>query len=384
MVIKIKKKSQKVKSKSAEIDNKEIVSRLSNLGEEVLSQIKKGKNPEINIPLRTLSNVYYDKKAGLIRLGTNEQKRGYLNVGQAKKFMQTMLITSQIKMLLEQNKPALSTRQLYYILKHSIPGTDENTFDDQHTESDPIIEDVEVTVDLLREQLKLIAVPKGVMAGPLTVKDGTGDVLDFGKMGSAGGAIPPIVEKKNFDIKKCTADYVLVVEKFAVWNLLNQGRFWKKNNCIILTGKGQPARAERRLLNRFATELKIPIYMFADMDVYGYYIYSVYKQGSINLAFFSEKAGCPPMKYIGFSVDDVKRFDIPKSSWIKMNELDFKRIKEVSAYDWFKKNKAWLKELKKLKEFGYKVESDSLVSKSIEFTAKEYLPTKIDNKLWLD
>ncbi len=92
----MKKKSQKVKSKSVEIDNKEIVSRLSNLGEEVLSQIKKGKNPEINIPLRTLSNVYYDKKAGLIRLGTNEQKRGYLNVGQAKKFMQTMLITSQI------------------------------------------------------------------------------------------------------------------------------------------------------------------------------------------------------------------------------------------------------------------------------------------------
>jgi hypothetical protein len=40
---------------------------------------------------------------------------------------------------------------------------------------------------------------------------------------------------------------------------------------------------------RFEKELKIPIYVFCDMDVYGYYIYSVYKQGSINLAFFSEK-----------------------------------------------------------------------------------------------
>ena len=202
-------------------------------------------------------------------------------------------------------------------------------------------------------------------------------------MGAAGGAIPASVEPENFKFKKCTAEYILVVEKYAVWNLLNQQRYWEKNNCILMTGKGQPARAERRLLARFERELKIPIYIFADLDVYGYYIYSVYKQGSINLAFFSEKAAAPSAKYLGFMVDDYAKFKLPKTALIKMNEDDLKRIKEVKAYDWFK-SKEWQEELAKLEKFGYTVESDALVAKSVKFTADTYLPTKIKNKDWLD
>ena len=201
--------------------------------------------------------------------------------------------------------------------------------------------------------------------------------------GAAGGAVPASVEPETFKFKKCTADFILVVEKYAVWNLLNQQRFWEKNNCILMTGKGQPARAERRLLSRFEKELKLPIYVFADLDIFGFYIYSVYKQGSINLAFFSEKAAAPSAKYIGFMVDDYTKFKLPKNALIKMNEDDFKRIKEVRAYDWFK-SKEWQAELDKLEKFGYTIESDSLVAKSIDFTAKVYLPTKIKNKDWLD
>lgn len=369
---------------SADQTRKEIIESLTSEGQELLRKLKEGKNPEVSIPLRTLSNVYFDEKDHLIKLGNKAQKRSFFKSGQAKKFMQTMLIAAQIKELLQQDQPALSTRQLYYTLKHSIPGLKENTFDDQATESDPIIEDIEVMIDYLREQLNLVAVPKGVISGPLVMEDvKTEDIIDYTKMGTAGGAVPPSVEKDVLKIKECSADYILVVEKFAVWNLLNQQRYWKKNNCILLTGKGQPARAERRLLARFGKELNIPIYCFCDMDIYGYYIYSVYKQGSINLAFFSEKAGCPRAKYLGFSMDDVKKFDIPKSSWINLDKHDIKRLSEVAKYDWFKK-KEWQAELKKLRDFGYKIESDALVSKKIDFTAKEYLPHKIENKLFLD
>lgn len=365
-------------------DRSGIITSLKKTGENVLGDLNAGNNPNVSIPLRTLSNVYFDDLDHLIKLGDKIQKRSFFNANQSKKFMQTMLIAAQIKELLEQNQPALSTRQLYYILKHSIPGLKENTFDDQSTESDPLIEDIEVMIDYLREQLNLVAVPKGVISGPLVMEDlKTEDIIDYTKMGTAGGAVPPSVEKDILKIKECSADYILVVEKFAVWNLLNQQKYWKENNCILLTGKGQPARAERRLLARFGKELNIPIYCFCDMDVYGYYIYSVYKQGSINLAFFSEKAGCPKAKYLGFSIDDVKKFDIPKSSWIKFDKHDIKRLSEVSSYDWFKK-KEWQEELRKIKEFGYKIESDALVAKKIDFTAKEYLPYKIDNKIFLD
>jgi DNA topoisomerase-6 subunit A len=66
-----------------------------------------------------------------------------------------------------------------------------------------------------------------------------------------------------------------------------------------------------------------------------------------------------------------------------MNEDDLKRIKEVKAYDWFK-SKDWQAELDKLAKFGYTIESDALVAKSIDFTAKTYLPEKIKKKEWLD
>jgi DNA topoisomerase-6 subunit A len=362
--------------------NKEIVERLKQLGDDVLGEVDAGMNPSVDVTTRSLNNVYYDEKSGLIKLGDDKQKRYYFNLGQAKKFLQTMLIAKQIKILLEQNQPALSIRQLFYTLKHEIPGSGENTFDGQD-ESDPIIEDMELMTNSLREELNLIATPNGVISGPLVVEDKTGDVLDFERMGSAGGAVPPIVEDDFFHIKEMNADYILVVEKYAVWNLLNQQKYWKKNNCLLLTGKGQPARAERRLLARFGEEYKIPIYVFTDMDPWGYYIYSVYKSGSINLAFFSEKAACPRAKYIGLSVKDVRDFDMPKSSWIKLNDEDYKRIEEISGYPWFKKEK-WQNELADLKKFGYKLEQDALVSKSIEFTANNYLPAKIENKDFFD
>ncbi|MCD1295111.1 DNA topoisomerase [Methanocella sp. CWC-04] len=362
--------------------NDAIISKLKNIGEGVLDDVESGHNPSMDIMTRSINNVHFDEASGVIKLGNDRQKRFYFNVNQAKKFLQTLLIAKQIKTLIEQDKPPLSIRQLFYTLKHEIPGAGENTFDVQE-ESDPIIEDIEAITDTLREDLNLIATPNGVISGPMVVEDKTGDVLDFTRMGSAGGAVPPIVEDDYFHIKEMSADYILVVEKYAVWNLLNQEKYWKKNNCLLMTGKGQPARAERRLLARFAEEFDIPIYIFTDMDPWGYYIYSVYKYGSINLAFFSEKAACPPAKYIGLSVRDVMDFQLPKSSWIKLNDEDNKRIEEISSYPWFQKER-WQKELSDLKKFGYKIEQDALVSKSIEFTSNNYLPHKIENKEFLE
>ncbi|RZD30567.1 MAG: DNA topoisomerase [uncultured DHVE6 group euryarchaeote] len=361
----------------------EIIEKLKKLGEQLEKDIQKNKDPEITMPIRTLSNAYFDDKDKLIRLGDKKQTRNFFNVGQARKFMQTTLIAAQIKELLEQDKPSISTRQLYYILKRTIEGLKENTFEDQ-TESDPIIEDVEVSIDALREELGLEPTPKGVFSGLITYKDlRTGDEINCRKMGTAGAAIPANVEPSVMEFKKSEAKFVLVVEKFAVWNVLNQMRFWEKHKCILLTGKGQGERSARRLVSRLNKELKLPVYVFCDFDPYGYYIYSVYKQGSINLAFFSEKSGCPDAKYIGLKHDDIKEFKIPKTNFIKLTDQDLKRLKEIKNYEWFKK-KEWQDEIQKAIDFGYKIESDALVSKTIEFMGDTYLPKVIKDKDWLD
>jgi DNA topoisomerase-6 subunit A len=52
-----------------------------------------------------------------------------------------------------------------------------------------------------------------------------------------------------------------------------------------------------------------------DNDPWGYYIYSVMKQGSINLAFESTRMAVPAARFIGMSSYDAERFDIPSRTF---------------------------------------------------------------------
>jgi DNA topoisomerase VI subunit A len=98
---------------------------------------------------RSLANVKWNPRRRLVELGNARQKRYFFNVAMAKKFMQTLLVSDACKELIDAGKTT-SIRDLYYITKHSIGDTKQNTFEEQD-ESDPIIEDLEVTLDSLRQ-----------------------------------------------------------------------------------------------------------------------------------------------------------------------------------------------------------------------------------------
>ncbi len=360
---------------------KEINDKLIEIGKNIIRKLKEYENPKLQIPLRSLSNVYFDNKDRMLHLGNKVSERSYFNIAQAKSFMQTMLVASKLKEVI-QDGSHVGLRQLFYMCKGGIPGMKENTFNDQ-SESDIIVEDIEGLLNKLREEIGIFAVSKGKLAGDITLID-SGDEIDCSKLGSSGYGIPSIVEKGIVDFDKTKADFILVVEKEQTWNRLNQDKFWKKKNCLLITGKGQPDRGTRRLISRLHHELDLPVYVFTDMDIWGFYIYSVYKQGSINLAHFSEKAAVPDAKFIGVKMSDIERFKIPKAHWIPMKKVDFKRVDEIAAYDWFKDDKAWQKEFKAIKKFKHVVEQDVLVAKGLDFMSKEYLPYKFDTRDWIE
>jgi DNA topoisomerase-6 subunit A len=372
-------KKQKSLKSLEDLSSDEPVKKLNKLGNNVLSQIHELKNPDIALPIRTLTNIFFDEKHKIIRLGNKVSHRTYINIAHTRKFMQTMLVAAECKKIIKQDVTT-SIRDLYYAIKRTIPDTKENTVDDQ-SESDPIIEDIEAALNTLREKLHLQADRKGYVAGPLVVVD-SGDEIDAARMGSSGWAIPSNVEENKIKFKKCSADYVLVIEKDAVWQRLNEDKFWKKQNCLILTGKGQPARGTRRLINRLRTELKLPVYVLADADPWGYYIYSVIKQGSINLSFLSDRLGTPEARFIGLTTADVNKFNIPKNVTIKLNKGDEKRTNEMLNYIWFKP-KEWQEELRHMLSVGYKLELEALSAKGIKFISEKYLPKKIAEKDFL-
>jgi DNA topoisomerase VI subunit A len=352
------------------------------LADDVATSAFKKKNIAIEIPQRTRSNTLWNKKRGILQMGESKASRELFNLNQAKQFMQTVLHGSSIKELIEAEK-TLSLRGMFYKALHTIQGTNgEKTFADQD-ESDGILEDLEVSMGSLREELHVFAKKAGTMVGNITIVD-SGDEIDCRRMGSGGYAVPSIVEEDVLELKKVDADFVLHVEKGTVWSRFNEDRFWEKHNCILTEGAGQPPRGVRRLLKRLNEEHNLPIYCLLDCDPWGHYIFSVIKQGSISLAFESERLAIPEAKFLGIRAIDYERCGLTDNVQIDLNESDKKRAGEIAVYPWFKDHKGWQKEIAKMMSNGFKMEVESLINKDISYVTEEYVPERLKKKDWLD
>ena len=355
--------------------------KLVGLADIVAKTTLSGKEPVIEVPTRTKSNTIWNKKKGILEMGDAAQERQLFNLNQAKQFMQTMLHASTIKDLIDADKTS-SLRGVFYKAKHTVAGTKENTFDTQD-ESDPILEDLEVTLGALREELHIFAENRGTLVGNITIVD-KGDEIDGRRMGSGGWGIPSIVEPDVIQFKKCEAKFVLHVEKGTVWNRFNEDRFWEKNNCILTHGAGQPPRGCRRLLQRLNQELKLPIICLLDCDPWGHYIYSVIKQGSISLAFESTRLAIPEAKFLGIRAKDYEACDLSDAVKIDLTDNDIKRAREIANYPWFQGHKGWQKEIDLLLRNGFKMEVEAMITKDISYVTEEYVPQRLRARDWLD
>jgi DNA topoisomerase-6 subunit A len=363
------------------VKDKKTMSSLVDLAQDVVQAAQRSRAPHLDIPSRSLSNVRFNKSQRILEMGRGTNRRELFNLSQAKSYMQTMLVGSGCKRLIDEGK-STSIRGLYYLLKHTIDGTKEETFNTQE-ECDPVIEDLEVTLDSLREELHLYAQTKGAIVGPIVLND-SGDEIDCARMGSGGYSIPSIVEPERIVFKKSTAKFVLHVEKDTVWQRFNEDKFWRNHQCILTHGGGQPPRGVRRLLHRLHNELKLPVYCLLDNDPWGYYIYSVIKQGSINLAFESRRMAIPNARYIGLRSSDYDRCKLNSSVTIRLNDSDRKRAKQIAAYPWFAGKKEWQREIQKMIDNDFKLEVEALISKDISYVTEEYVPSRLRDKEFLD
>jgi DNA topoisomerase-6 subunit A len=355
------------------------LTKIEKLARSVLAEATRGKNPAVEIRTRALSNVSFNKTKKIIELGDKTQSREFFNTAMVRKFMQTMLVASKCKTLIDEGK-TVSIRQMYYMSKHTLPHSTENTFEDQN-ESDPIIEDLEVGIDALREELHLFATRRGSVVGQLVIED-AGDRIDLARMGRGGWSVPSICEPDVIGFVRCKAAFILYVEKDAVFTRLNEDGFWKKHNCILMTTGGQSTRGARRLLQRMSLELKLPIYVLVDNDPWGLYIYSVLKQGSIALAYESMRMAVPNVRFLGMSSFDYVKYKLTSAVQIKLKKEDVARAQQMKAYPWFK-DKKWQREIQALLDNGFKMELDGFLTKSISFITDEYIPQKLRDRDFL-
>ncbi|MEM3227866.1 MAG: hypothetical protein QXK65_02890, partial [Candidatus Micrarchaeaceae archaeon] len=245
------------------------------------------------------------------------------------------------------------------------------------------IEDLEAALGVRREDLHLNANRKGVLVGNMRVLDTFGNErleIDASKMGRSGWSIPSDVDN-DIEFVDIKAKYVIVVEKDALWQRLNEDGFWKKENAILISPQGQAARGTRRILRKLSDQ-GLPIYIFNDCDAWGWYIYWTIKTGSMNLAYIGKDIATPEARFIGVTMSDLERYDFLGKMTMKANEVDIKRAQEMLSYPWISKHKEWVAELKKVITTKKKLEQDTLQGPRLTFV-DDYIKDKIKNREFL-
>ncbi|KUO42759.1 MAG: DNA topoisomerase VI [Hadesarchaea archaeon YNP_N21] len=344
---------------------KKAIEGLASFGREVVKDILEVRPPKFKVPSRSTSNIIYDAANRYFVLGGKYSVRSAASVKQIKKFAQTMCVAEFCKGLITENKFA-TLREMYYTAE----GWEAGPFRDQN-ESDMIVEDLEAAFGLKREDLGLMPEEDGAAVYGELVVDEEGVVIDATKAGRGGYTIPPTIDDVEF--VKCKAKRVIAVETMGMYHRLIQEEAWKKFDALIVGLKGQAARATRRFLKRASDELKLPTYIFADGDPFGFHIGMVIISGSAKLAYINHELAVPDAKYIGVTASDIVNYKLPTD---KLRELDFARLRQLQKDPRYN-TEFWQSEIKKMIEIGRKAEQQAFAKYGLAYVVNEYLPAKI-------
>ena len=356
-----------------------VQSKIKQLATEIYNSIQKGEAPRLETPVRSLSNVQFDKAQGFFSIKERVKKRT-LTASTVKSFAQTLRMMALSSQLLHEDDSA-TKREAYYVSKN----WGDARFGEQ-TESDSVMDDIEAMLRVNREQMGFVPGEHGgAVAGSLVVVDEDAVSkekikIDCTQFGSGAYSIPSSVEHLGFETK---AEFIIAIETQGAFERLNKHKFWKKENCILIAMSGVPTRACRRFIRKLSDEKNLPVYVFTDGDPYGYgNIYRTLKVGSGNAAHINEYFCVPQAKFLGVTPDDIDKFELPTHP---LKEVDVKRIKDLVKNDPFiQDHKEWQKALQKMAKTKRRVEQQAFAAHGLNFVMNTYLPEKVrDQKSWL-
>ena len=363
------------KEKRIQATDEETVARIDHTANRVYETIHRGSRPDLELPVRALSNVSYDERRGYLEIGKQSKVRT-LSVNTVKNFAQTLRMMALSKELVQNNDFA-TKREAYYISKN----WEDAKFDEQ-TESDTVMDDIEAlfSVDhVSREQLRFYPEEHGgSVSGPLVVvdRDSTGQTsrIDCTSFGSGAYSIPSSVEELEFET---SADFVLLIETGGMFQRLQSHRFWERANCILVAMGGVPTRAVRRFVRRLADEHELPVYAFVDCDPYGIAnIYRTIKVGSGSSAHVNRFFCVPTTRFLGVTPQDIIDYELPTHP---LKEVDVKRAKDALKNDpFFQRHKEWRTALEQLIKMGVRAEQQALAAWGLNYVIDEYLPRKLE------
>ncbi len=355
------------------------VGQIDNCAKHVYTKIIKLSKPELKFPVRSLSNVRYDRRVGHFQLGRGRKERT-LTVNTVKSFAQTLKLMAFSKEMVNGDDFA-TKREAYYVSKN----WGDAKFREQ-TESDSCMDDIEALFSLEgvnREQLRFYPEEHGgAVAGELIVIDKDSETgrdirIDCTGFGSGAYSIPHSVEQLRFETN---AKFIIAIETGGMFQRLNNHKFWRHRNCILIETSGVPTRATRRFIRKLSDQKKIPVYAFVDCDPYGISnIYRTLKVGSGNAAHLNQFFCVPKAQFLGVMPQDIIDFNLQDATH-PLQAVDIKRAKDALKNDpFFQAHKPWQKAINQMLKMGVRAEQQALAKWGLNFVIEEYLPHKLKN-----
>lgn len=349
------------------------VDRLTELAGDVYDQLVDRKIPKMTIPLRTKSNIRFDRRSGVWKYGRATGVRSAKKLTGAQMLLRTMYMLEFMEEMIRTNKSS-TLREMYYISE----GWEKAKFSAQD-ESNMLAEDLEIITKCMREDFKLRPEEDGArVIGNVTIKetDRKGKKKKINcrdDVGDSGYGMPYNVEKEKIRFVDCDADFLIAVETGGMFDRLVENRFDEDSHAVVVHLKGQPARSTRRFIKRINEEMKLPVCTFVDGDPWSFRIHASLAYGAIKTAHLSEYLATPTAEYVGITASDILNYDLPTD---KLNDRDIQALNAEKTDPRFN-DQFWKHEIDLMLQIGKKAEQQALAKYGLDFVTKTYLPEKL-------
>lgn len=360
----------KHKSKTEKVATEKRNSLLEQLkleGLKIYTDLEKGQFPQFYVPSRSVNNIVYDKKLRQYILGKAASLRSSRNMAQLRSFTQLIWLAFFTRRLLKEKKSS-TLRDIYYSSQAFAID-----FEDQ-PESDNIIVDLEAVLTRPREDFHIFPEERSSVFGDLTIEytvpgyEGKRTNLSDHPDGYLIG--PSLSSAELVDT---SAELVIAIEKGGLFTRFIEEKVDKKFKSIIIDTAGQAPRSTRYLLKRLHEQMKLPVVILTDGDVYGEHIAMVIKSGSANAAHLRELT-VPDAKWIGVWASDIDKYKLPT---IPMTESDIKRIYDLQKDPRYQEG-IWKKELEIFLKIKKKAELEAFSKYGLTNITDKYLPQKLE------
>lgn len=133
-------------------------------------------------------------------------------------------------------------------------------------------------------------------------------------------------------------NFVLVVEKFCIFEQIYQKKYHLKYNFILITGKGYPDLNTRAFVYSLNKQLKLKIFCLCDYNPFGYRLSlaHLFTNSSLSLCNSSEQSNWP--ESVGYLVDNIELIGLlssevksvrNKNIYQPLSELDIKVLNKL-------------------------------------------------------